>query len=168
MGVHYDASWTNNRVHFVSPARGNNAARGGEGYSRRGTERERERERGGGAASPQTYITTRGILSLSPTLAILSPPRCSFVDFSSDREKRKIVGRWKRERERESWTGGFENRGKKRGEERGAAWMKEKNWLWKVERNGWTIYLLIGVDEEWKIGKWWNGRDRWVSKLSLQ
>lgn len=64
-------------------------------------QRERERERGGGAASPQTYITTRGILSLSPTLAILSPPRCSFVDFSSDREKRKIVGRWKRERERE-------------------------------------------------------------------
>lgn len=56
-------------------------------------QRERERERGGGAASPQTYITTRGILSLSPTLAILSPPRCSFVDFSSDREKRKIVGR---------------------------------------------------------------------------
>lgn len=39
MGVHYDASWTNNRVHFVSPARGNNAARGGEGYSRREREK---------------------------------------------------------------------------------------------------------------------------------
>ena len=148
MGVHYDASWTNNRVHFVSPARGNNAARGGEGYSRRGTERERERERGGGAASPQTYITTRGILSLSPTLAILSPPRCSFVDFSSDREKRKIVDRWKRERERERKL----NR-----------WIRKS---WKKERGGERSgvnerkKLIMESGEEWldDLLTYWSGR----------
>lgn len=154
MGVHYDASWTNNRVHFVSPARGNNAARGGEGYSRRGTEREKRR------FAPNLYTT--GILSLSPTLAILSPPRCSFVDFSSGREKKKIVGRWKRERKREKpepLDSKIVEKLEKGGGERSGA-NERKNWLWKVERNvGRSTYLL-----EWtkngrlEEGKWWNRR----------
>lgn len=102
MGVHYDASWTNNRVHFVSPARGNNAARGSEGYSRRGTEREKRPK--------PIYHGDLVPLSNSRHLESAAMFFCRLL-LRPGKEK-DCWSMKKGEKERETRTTGFENRGK--------------------------------------------------------
>lgn len=146
MGVHYDASWTNNRVHFVSPARGNNAARGGEGYSRRGTEREREGERGRRCFAPNLYNHQRDLVPLSNSRhlesaamffcrLLLRPGKEKDCWSMKKRERERKLNRWIRK----SWK-------KERGGERSGVNERKK--------------LIMESGEEWldDLLTYWSGR----------